>query len=444
MISPSIAVTTALFTLIVTVIAQLQPRETGRSCSWGKVNNGNFCIPCPPRMISSGSNVFQCTLCTKKGEFPAGDLTYCDKCGPGDIPNEQQVCEPCPLDTYTETFNAPKCIPCPLWKHTDYTAGSSKRACSGCGSGKGEVEYGVRRICLCCDRGQFSFEGPKTKHRSCNSWPMSMTAGRCNDSCRMCPVGTSGHLKGFGIFQQALCYRCKGTKYADEPGSKFCKQCPKGSISSPDGGRCIADCNPASPGCYACGRGTEPNGLGGCRKCTVGTANMFVSLTKCVPCPAPLIPSKGRDMCICRGEKVWNENKRKCEGCPPKTTFKGDGIRRCVCSNGKVLENKKCICPGGQKPKGDGCILCTAAERASNDDKCTLCKRDELFDSKKKKCVACPEGRVKDIRSLKLLKWTKCLATHRMNGMLICGCEPGSRWVVNNCMKCPAGTALMG
>lgn len=443
MLSQPLAITVALLALLATASAQLQPKDTGRNCGrYRDYDNGNFCIPCPPRHIASGTNVFQCTLCENKDEYPDFEGSYCNKCHPGNFLSKHQVCTPCPYNTYTDMFAAPKCIPCALGEHTDYEAASSKDRCESCGPGTYEEVFGSEVVCPCCHRGTVSTVNPTTKQRSCKPCPEGMTAGKCKDTCKKCPVGTSGILITSWTTQR-FCFNCKGATYADEPGTKVCKPCPAGSVSSPDGGRCVAECVPGTPGCNACGPGMEPNGSGGCQKCPPGTANMFVSTTKCVPCPKPLIPSTARNMCVCRGKMVPYRDSNRCRKCPTFTTFKDDGVKKCVCPNGKVLENSRCICPIAQKPDGDGCTPCTAAERASKGNKCTLCKRDQRLDLKTQTCVSCPAGTVQDEASLKET-CTKCLATHVLNGMLICGCAPGSRWVVNKCVKCPAGKALSG
>lgn len=443
------------------VSAQLVPNDTGRMCRGGEYDNGNLCVPCPPRTVSSYGS-FKCTACPR-GEFPYSSQDSCEPCYPGFFLEDGWRCTECGSERFSKRRNSLQCTPCPA-NQTTGVGDFTPTACFGCGRGEYLLQKGVN--CKQCPTGSFQDEVDQSSCKACppgtgGDFILSIEGLETPAGCKKCTPGMFGKLLRSSVSIRA-CKKCPWGSYAPYSGAVKCEKCPKGSVSMKDRRGCVPRCQLSNANCRkrGCPPGTEPfrGNVTDCRKCPIGLVNDRVSVTPCAEClpfayppyTQILKPNAARDVCACPSNQVLSQSDdNSCESCPPNA--KKASETQCVCPRGQRLVGKECRCFFKRKSVGSKCVPCTAEEvkqsrtkrDEANSNTCNLCKQGYYRNSKAKSCKKCPRGFTTYGQNDRQ-KCVKCKESYRDNqGRLTCGCKPGHRFIRPGvCRACPVGLAL--
>ena len=302
-------------------------------------NRGN-CELCPVNTFSNTIGSYSCKKCPAGFYTKAKGSTKCIRkasCKPGSFVNGN-ACSLCPINTFTNTYNAPTCLKCPKNYYTT-TAGST--ACikkTYCGPGK----YHNGNHCQECPRNTYSNEIGNIK-------------------CTPCPEGFE--TKGTGA---KFCTR----KNNCQPGSFFstvsnkCDLCPKNTFTDkPHQTRCIA--------CPA-GTGTKTEGARACVKINYCKAGRFHNGKKCVPCPINTYsPEVGAWSCkkCPAGTKTDKKGSASCrkiepDDCTPGKFYNGKWCQLCKKDTYTDIKGMKYCkkCPSGYETESTGSSRCMKKE----------------------------------------------------------------------------------
>jgi len=185
-----------------------------------------------------------------------------------------EVCEKCPLDTYSEAESSNECTPCLDGKITARTGSSSAADCiEGCGAGS----YLMGKSCKSCPLNKYSDEQHNIECKDCPEGKVTAgTESTSADECLACGPGTYLHRN------TKACEACQEGKYSDNAGhNPKCTACPAG-MTSEDGSSSLNDCK-----IITCAAGNKLDADYICGMCEENTyiAEEVHSLSECTPCP---------------------------------------------------------------------------------------------------------------------------------------------------------------
>lgn len=393
----------------------------GAACPPGQVApNGTACGP--GKYSSNDTGVPQCVTCPQGtyGATPSLASPACTGpcmsapgrvCGPGAT---SPLGHPCPPGSFSDTWNASACTPCPAGRY-GAEEGLSSPACSGAavvsaglypvpgavaaaGTGapcpRGKYSLGGAELsCTNCKAGYFGRLPRQTSSDCSGPCPPGQYSDAGAQSCSLCPAGTYGSQQGANWSAcSGACVVAPG-RYCPAGATAQSVPCPLGlfnSNSSIDSG---SGCLPCVAGRFGsmmglnsstcsgvCGVGTfSGEGFSACVACTAGKFANTSGAPLCSPCPlgrfgvvgevnascsGVCTPSPGRfcavgassssgDLCAL-GQYSTAGSMESCDRCPPGSTCGG------VSAIGGAVASTPC--PSGQYSSSDSlsCELCPA------------------------------------------------------------------------------------
>jgi len=172
---PSIALATSAPTDSPSVSPTASPSvsPTELICSMGRFKNGTECSSCPVDTFGNVTGLEDACYPCNEGytTFGATESITCYlnvTCAPGRF-NNGTACEPCPVDTFSDSFGAVECTPCPSNKTTYDTFGSI--ACDD----------------IVCQPGLY-YNGTSCDNCAVDTYTATVAF---NEECTPCPNGTS-------------------------------------------------------------------------------------------------------------------------------------------------------------------------------------------------------------------------------------------------------------
>jgi len=264
-ICPTSAPISAKGTRDVTGCAALPVGTTTVICDAGYfATSGNTCAPCPVGTYSSaagGTSIQSCWPCQAGYTTYVFGATACANSG-GGVPalnckpgfyvsTDGTTCVPCPINTYSATFNSLLCTACPAGTSSAAMSPSASW-CKSTGSRCPPGTYTSGSACALCPPGTWSNVVGATALTQCTMCPRftGSPAGAVSiDSCGTggaldCPLGTYYSTDSFS----PRCMPCNIGDYG-VMGDKFpiCLQCATGLTSSMGATACVPSGNTMSP-----------------------------------------------------------------------------------------------------------------------------------------------------------------------------------------------------
>lgn len=275
----------------------------------------------------------------------------------------------------------------------------SQRECSF-----GEFRDGMK--CKECPKNTFSDSGNATRCKPCDPFRESEIG---SSSCSLCPIGTFVRPG-----KPNRCKFCPTNTFSSTQNSTECTSCPPGEVGPFRSNRCGT--------CRLGFRVVVFKRFVICRRCPPGSTTSVENAITCDQCPPGTFRSfrdfhrGGTGLCkMCAPGSFADEpGSVICKRCPQGTFQNEMGVAECK------------PCPAGSETRSTGSMQCRATcDR--KDPSCISCRAGTGYNSKTKKCEACPPGFIGQIRSS-----TPCFRCPLPDGVANekrtkCTCPDGSR-----------------
>ena len=101
-------------------------------CDAGSESDGDSCVLCEKGTYKSSRGVEDCDTCSSGQTTVTTGATQCiASCPAGQYSNNQNLCKPCPLNTYNGLEDQQECTDCPDTYQTRGTGSTSLDDCLG-------------------------------------------------------------------------------------------------------------------------------------------------------------------------------------------------------------------------------------------------------------------------------------------------------------------------
>ncbi|XP_071107671.1 uncharacterized protein [Haliotis cracherodii] len=452
-------------------------------CAAGQQVNGTECEPCPRGTWNDGSSQRRFSACEACADTDfttetsgATDPTQCTlrNCQPG-YKIGVSACEPCGYGEYQPLRAQDKCESCGVDLNTSSTASTSRAQCTiSCAPGK----QGQNNVCSPCPEDTFKDEAGFAVCTPCSGSKTS-DAARITCSVTFCDRGV-----GYDAAAKT-CTVCPQGRYKDTRGNTACKPCPKNYTTAGTNATDSADCNilNCEPGffahntetCTPCPKGYYKASVGteNCTKCdadktTQAEASTNQSACSLEVCPAGQYRSADNTCQMCAvGEYQPASGQTNCTKCDTGFTTKATGSNMTtdcliVCSAGKYRSSRTVcsVCDVGTYQPNTGaesCINCSTGFITSNNastaesDCYRLCPAGQYRPaSDRRACNECMLGTYQPSSGK-----TRCItctpagyitlqtaSTKADDCMPSCGAGKYLNVTSRSCIPCPLGTFL--
>lgn len=371
--------------------------------------NTDTCTLCPINTFTNKAHSTHCTACGAGYYTDKIGSTSCKnrvQCSPGSFVHGRH-CWKCPVNSFSNTYNAAKCTKCPAGYVTDGPGATSCKSRVRCSPGS--FKYSGK--CWQCPVNTFStaYDAPK-----CTNCPSGyITEGAGSTSCKksiVCAAGTYIHKGG--------CWKCPKDTFSNTENAAKCTPCPHRYDTETTGSKTCKVKTYCKPGKYHNGHN--------CVDCPLNTYDNSVGNVRCKPCPAGQITTKvGSTSCTiannCKAGSFYNTGTRRCVKCAKNTYSAEDGKTYCD------------QCPKGWETKEVGAVKCT---------KINFCKAGKFWNGKR--CWNCPKNTyTNQIGSVECIPCGEGYETHG-TGSIVCtkitSCDPGNFFNGKDCQACPINT----
>ncbi|XP_067672504.1 uncharacterized protein [Haliotis asinina] len=369
---------------------------------------------------------------------PSGQQRFVDQ--------NMDTCIPCPIGFYRNATLLPYdiCASCGPGRSTPSNSSKSFSDCSILKCSIGQQPDSTNSQCVNCPLGTYQDQANQPKCKECSGQTSTRQNG--SQSSTQCEAYCNG---GQEKLADGSCRTCPLGYYKDNSVYKFmsCQKCPTNFVTSAPGADSMSNCS-----VYQCQAGYKIQG-NGCEACPVGYFQPEPYKTSCIKCPASTSTRQNATVNAIQCEAYCQSGFEKdmttgqCKPCQ-RGFFKAnsDGVfNKCVMcasnlitsSNGSTsaAECSVANCTAGQKTTSTGCVDCPIGSYQPNkwQTDCISCATDKTTtgtgSTSETDCIlSCPPGK-EDIGGV-------CVV-----------CKQGffkSEQKASQCTACPTNTTTSG